>query len=90
MRNAALYPRIVRLDSAGHYPERYVQVTQAEFDDLATNRWQYHGSMGTCDNLKYLYGGPRYIGGQGLEDRTISEDEVDQLPKDIPSYCEYE
>jgi len=80
MRNLTKYPHIVLLDSSGHYPERYIQVTLEEFNDLKKNQLEYHGCFGCCKNLEYIYS----------EERQIDIDEVDQLPKSIPCYCEYE
>ena len=90
MRNKEKYPKIILLNSSGYYPERYIQVTKDEAADLKKNRIKYHGSFSRHNNLNYLYGGKRYKNGSGKEDRTISVNEVDILPKNIPCYCEYE
>lgn len=82
-RNKEKYPHIVLLNSSGHYPERYVQVTTEELNDLNKNRDKYEGQFGIYNNLDYLQRGESAI------EREISIKEVDALPKDITRFCEY-
>lgn len=78
-RNPVKYPRLVHVHSSGHYPARYVQLTDEEFARFKViadaNRFEE-----VCGNRDW---------DETTGDRNVPRNEVDQLPKDIPEWCEY-
>ena len=78
MRDDKNYPKIVHIDFSDHYPQRYYQCAQKEFDHLAEVAHKQCGSV-ECDPVAIL------LQEDKAHDRYLSDDEV----TDIPCYTAY-